>query len=63
MVDSADRIAYITTNHPALDEYLEARFKKAGIDWQYTEIGDYHIFYDLTRPLRPEDIGLGMTTG
>lgn len=63
MVDSADNVAYITTKHPALDEYLETQFKKEGINWQYKEIGDYHIFYDLTRPLRPEDIGLGVTTG
>ncbi len=63
MVDSADQIAYITTHHPALDEYLEREFQKAGLEWQYTEIGDYHIFYDLSSPLRPGDIGLGETTG
>ncbi len=63
IVDSADHVAYITTNHPALDEYLRDQFKKKEIDWEYTEIGDYHIFYDLSRPLRPEEIGLGISTG
>ena len=59
MVEEADSVAYITTHHPPLDEYLEEKFKEKGIQWEYEEIGDYHIYYQLSKPVRPADIGLG----
>ena len=55
LVDRADRVAYITTNHSALDRLLQARFLQAGISWQEATIGDYHIFYNLSRVIRLED--------
>lgn len=60
---SARRSAYITTNHPDLDAYLRAQFTAIGIEWKEARIGDYHVFYGLSRRVRPEEIGLGETTG
>jgi 4-amino-4-deoxy-L-arabinose transferase-like glycosyltransferase len=54
-----DRAAYITTRNPALDQKLVAEFRRAGVLWQENLIGDYHIFYGLSRFIRPEEMGLG----
>jgi hypothetical protein len=61
-VGQADRIAYITSKHEPLDEHLRSRFSELGISWQEAWVGDYHIFYALTRPVRPSEISLGETT-
>jgi 4-amino-4-deoxy-L-arabinose transferase-like glycosyltransferase len=58
----AERVAYITTNHPALDERLRQGFSQAGINWQEETIGDFHIFYALSQVIHPQALGLGTTT-
>jgi len=60
IVDQAQSVAYITTNHPRLDRYLSASFEEMGVKWSYQEIGDYHIFYNLSKKIKPEKVGLGM---
>jgi hypothetical protein len=56
LVTAGDRIAYITTSHPALDERLRQGLAAAGASFMEVSIGDYHVFYRLSIPLRPEDI-------
>jgi len=58
-VGLADKLAYITTRHPALDQYLRERLSERGIHWEEEQIGDFHIFYRISQPVRPEEIGLG----
>ena len=60
-VAHSNRVAYITTNHPALDEHLRGRFKQAGVAWKEQRIGDFQVFYSLSKPIRPEEIGLSPT--
>ncbi len=62
-VAEASRVAYITTNHPALDDFLRTRFSALGVTWEETQIGDYHVFYDLSQVVRPEDLGPWPTQG
>jgi hypothetical protein len=57
MVETSSRVAYITTKHTALDEVIRTQFRDGGIRWQETTIGDYQIFYALSRPMRPDQIG------
>jgi 4-amino-4-deoxy-L-arabinose transferase-like glycosyltransferase len=56
LVDASSRVAYITTNNPALDARLEAAFASRGIRYRVEQIGDFRIYYNLSAPLRPEDI-------
>ncbi|TEU01108.1 MAG: hypothetical protein E3J30_01300 [Anaerolineales bacterium] len=56
-VEGSDRVAYITTFHPALDGNIRASFRELGVGWDEEKIGDYQIFYNLSRPVRPEEIG------
>jgi hypothetical protein len=59
LVESAKRTAYITTNHPDLDEKLRTAFTQRGVNWKEKKIGNYQVFYDLSQTVRPEEIGLG----
>ena len=61
-VAQSDRVAYITTNHPELNQRLRDGFFSLGASWQETQIGDYTVFYALSRPVRPVELGLGTTT-
>lgn len=47
LVTAADRVAYITTNHSNLDEFLRIRFQANEISWREIRIGDYQVFFDL----------------
>jgi hypothetical protein len=57
-VEQADRIAYITTNHPELNACLRNHFNRLHLDWREKQIGDYHIFYHISEVIHPEDLGL-----
>lgn len=56
-VAAADEVVYVTSNHPLLDTVLREHF--AAVDVAYTEqaIGPYTVFYDLSRPVRPDELG------
>jgi 4-amino-4-deoxy-L-arabinose transferase-like glycosyltransferase len=60
IVDGSPRVAYITARNPALDEHLRAEFTRMGVAWQEKIITDYHVYYQLSRPVRPQEIGLGV---
>ena len=61
-VAKSEQVAYITSNHPALDDYLRTSFRELELTWEEAQIGDYRIFYRLSRVVVPEKIGLGITT-
>ncbi len=61
VVEASPQVAYITTYHPELDEYLRSSFEDSGIDWSEARIGDYQIFYALSERISPQEIGLGRT--
>jgi 4-amino-4-deoxy-L-arabinose transferase-like glycosyltransferase len=58
MVAESPRAFYITTNHPALDALIRERLVGLGVALQEETIGSYHIFYDLSRKVEPEDLGI-----
>lgn len=62
MVNSSEEVAYITTRHPELNDYLESEFEAKNITWRTELIGDYTVYYQLSSPVRVEEIGLGETT-
>lgn len=61
-VAASDRVAYITTKHPALVNYLRAKFLVFGVTYDERQIGDFCIFYNLSRKVTPQEIGLGETS-
>ncbi|MES0361428.1 MAG: hypothetical protein ABUK20_10975 [Anaerolineales bacterium] len=63
LLDEAQRIAYITTNNPELDDQLRTGFMDLGVSWKETKIGDYQIYYRLSQVIAPSEIGLGGDEG
>jgi len=61
-VSKADDIAYITTNHEELNEFIRDKFDEKEINWKEKKIGDYQIFYQLSETLHVDDLELGETT-
>jgi len=59
IVENSNKVAYITTNNPALDNILASGLTKAGITFSEKKIGDYHIYYHLSSAIRPDELGLG----
>lgn len=57
-VRAAERAAYITSNHPALDDLLRERFAERGIEVAEQQIGPYTVFYDLPGNVPPEALDL-----
>jgi hypothetical protein len=58
-VADADHVAYVTTRHPPLDERLRSGLAGLGVTFSETQIGDFHIFYNLSRKVIPDELGLG----
>ncbi len=64
MVRRAERVVYVTSNHPALDRAIGERFDALGIRYRVQRIGPYTVFYDLPRNVQPEELGpFGAVTG
>ena len=59
MVQDSKKTAYITTFNPALDEKINLGLKKLDITWKEKMIGDYRIYYQLSKPVHPAELGIG----
>jgi hypothetical protein len=57
-VEASTRAVYVTTNHAALDGILREQFVTLGVDFQEAQIGDYHVFYGLSRNVKVEELTL-----
>jgi 4-amino-4-deoxy-L-arabinose transferase-like glycosyltransferase len=58
IVNSSKKVAYITTRNPQLDIVLEQQFQEHGVRWLERSIGDYHVFYDLSKVIMPAEMNL-----
>lgn len=62
-VEAAERIAYITSNHPDLDEAIMSSFETLGVHYQWTYIEPFMVFHDLSMPVRPDQLDLPNGSG
>ncbi len=62
-VRAAPHAFFITVNHPNLDTLIRERLRALGVTFKEHTIGNYHIFYALSRKVEPEELGIdtGMT--
>lgn len=58
LVNQSDRVAYITTGNDLLDDLIRERFSENGIRWEEINIGDFQVYFQLSRRVTPEEIGL-----
>jgi hypothetical protein len=61
IVEASPTVAYVTSHHPALDALLQERFAELGISFQEKQISSYHIFYDLSGKVTPEELSIRPT--
>ena len=59
-VSRAEQVVYVTSIHPTLDLLLAERLATAGVGFAEKQIGPYHLFYDLTRKISPQELGFGL---
>lgn len=59
VVENSLRVAYVTARQAWLDQALRERLAEQGVGFEETVIGDFHVFHDLTRVVRPDELGLG----
>jgi len=59
LVEGSAKVAYITARNPELDQKIVSGFSSLQVQWVEETIGDYHIYYDLSRPVRPDVLGFG----
>ena len=50
--------AYITTNFPELNQTLRDRMLQRKIEFEETTIGPYTVFYGLSEPVSPDQLGV-----
>ena len=62
LVKNSEEVAYITTNHPELDNYLRQQFRSKNLSWRENKIGDFLVFYNLSDLIHPQEMDLGTTT-
>jgi hypothetical protein len=58
LVEDSGSVVYVTTNHPVLDELLRERFSSQEVKFREKQIGDYHVFYGLSRKVAPEELNI-----
>lgn len=56
LAGKSDRVAYITSQHPDLDERLRRDFENRGVEYKEEQIGSFHIFYALSEAVHPMDL-------
>ncbi len=60
MVKNSENPVYITSNNLNLDKQLVAELTTLGVTWKKKSIGDFQIYFDLSRKVLPEEIGFGV---
>jgi hypothetical protein len=58
-VAASPTAAYITTLHAPLDDRIRRGLAGLGVAFKEKQIGDYHIFYAISRKVVPAELGLG----
>jgi 4-amino-4-deoxy-L-arabinose transferase-like glycosyltransferase len=60
LVNESHNPVYITSNNPGLDRQLVMKLTELGVKWSEKLIGDYRVYYQLSRKVLPEEIGFGI---
>jgi 4-amino-4-deoxy-L-arabinose transferase-like glycosyltransferase len=58
LVAASPRVAYITARLPQLDDRLRQSFARLGVTYQEASLGEFHVFYSLSRRVSPDELRL-----
>lgn len=57
-VARSPRVAYVAAGNEALETFLRSSFRRLELAWHEERIGDYLVFYGLSRNVAPAELGL-----
>jgi len=57
-VEANPTAVYVTSNHPKLNAVLREQFTALGVDFREKQISSYHIFYDFSRKVTPDELDI-----
>ena len=57
-VREAPQAFYVTVNHPELNALIRERLSGLDVAFKEQTIGNYHVFYALSRKVEPEELGI-----
>ena len=58
MVAASPEAVYVTTDHLPLNALLRERFAVLGVTFREDQIGSYHVFYDFSRRVWPDELAV-----
>lgn len=58
MVESSERVAYITSLQPELDHVIREGLTENGVSWMEATVGTIRVFYQLSEHIMPAQLGL-----
>jgi 4-amino-4-deoxy-L-arabinose transferase-like glycosyltransferase len=58
LVSASPRVAYITARLPELDSRLRSALGQLAVTYQMAVIGDFHVYFHLSRKVTPDELGL-----
>ncbi|HOU15979.1 MAG TPA: hypothetical protein PKZ84_22985 [Anaerolineae bacterium] len=56
LVANSPTVVYVNTAHAVLNAALREQFVALGVTFQETKIGAYHVFYNLSRKVTPQEL-------
>jgi hypothetical protein len=57
-VAASNQVAFITTHHPNLEAALQHSLTERGIDFKIARFDPFTLIYDLSQPIRPDQLDL-----
>jgi 4-amino-4-deoxy-L-arabinose transferase-like glycosyltransferase len=63
LVEASPTVVYVTTDHPRLNDMLREQLGALGVDFREKQIGSYHVFYDLSRRVSPDEMDIQTDDG
>jgi hypothetical protein len=58
IVEASPTAVYVTSNHPTLDKLMREQFSELGVSFREKQISSYHVFYALSRKVKPEELSI-----
>jgi len=58
LVEASPTVVYVTTDYAGLNAMMREQFAALGVDFREVQIGSYHVFYDLSRRVSPDELAI-----
>jgi 4-amino-4-deoxy-L-arabinose transferase-like glycosyltransferase len=63
LVEASPTVVYVTTDYAGLNAMMREQFVALGVHFREVQIGSYHVFYDLSRRVSPDELAIQTDDG